>query len=604
MGGTALETEETATTTSNKRFQPSPAPVAHREEQPNRACLECHREARTYLVELTNCPALQNGRVRAGVLGKGEYDAVLLVYDVGSRASFDSVPGLAGEVPLYGRRRGMKMRRGGMRQGLSGMMTNGDGGNHAVTGEKHGRRKLKRRRSTVAVGMNTGMNRASSSMSFRRNHRHGPSNEPVVALVGNKADLDAEYASVEFGLEAKRAALEEVGVEERGLMHPLYRESQLYRDGTDGRDDFGVVSGIPELRSKIGSRPRPVKSHAASAGSIRTLLSPYSGRSFVSDGHFHDTEAPNGARDAGVNEEWPLMAKLAETDKEGGDTSKLKLNNTARPATRTRANHSNIDSAIRRSAVSADYHLLSNNRTSILSKRSVRTMQEGSKPLVLAKLPKSEAVENWIRTGSPTTAEHPDEETVDDDSGADEDYHQHCAEGRGRSYSTTTTAALSRRQVSRVEGEILARALMLDVPLYETSAKTGENVEEMFEAVVTEVLRKRGIEAVPDEVVNAECRGKHGKKGPRKGGAMAPSDSETVVGKRITEDRALDENAKDGEMPAVDAELQEMTLHVSSTDISDSRQRTADRRRRWSMLDRFRMVFTRGSVVMVEDLAG
>jgi len=42
---------------------------------------------------------------------------------------------------------------------------------------------------------------------------------------------------------------------------------------------------------------------------------------------------------------------------------------------------------------------------------------------------------------------------------------------------------------------MLARTLLLNVPFRETSAKTGENVEEIFEAIVREVLWEMGKES-------------------------------------------------------------------------------------------------------------
>jgi len=565
--------------------------VTGREQQQHRPCARCEREGRTYLVELTNYPDLQYSRERAAVLARGEYDAVLLVYDVGSRASYDVLPGLAREISLYGRG-GRRMKRASV-EGLE-----------VAVGGKVGRMKLRRRRSSAVVGDIPAVGRVSSSMSFRNSYRqyHGTT-APVLAMVGNKADLDAEFATIDLGLEAKRAALEEVDVEERGLVHPLYRDSQIYRDGLDAGGDIGVaIGGIPELLP----RPKTVKRDTA-ASSTRPLLSPYSGRSFVSDGQDQEM-LPRERGHPEAEEEWPLTGRMAGTGKVNDDAMS-RFKPTALP-TRTYASHPNLDSVIRRSAVSADYHLLATNRTSILSKRSVRTMQEGSKPLVLTKLPKSEAVENWIRTGSPTTAEHPgveedeeQEENVDDavsDAGGRSGDRQGLAEGRGRSYSTTTTtAAPSRRQVSRVEGEMLARTLVADVPFYETSAKTGENVEEMFGAVVREVLRRRGVEAAPDAVVLAGCRRKHGqKKGRRK---AKPKMAGGTKDQAELAPGLPDETGEERETPVIVDELPE--ADGSYTEFHEA-QGTEHRRRRQSMLDRFRRVFIRKAPVMVDEVVG
>ena len=71
-------------------------------------CAECVKSANTFMVEVINYPTLQLARERASVLNMGEYDAVLLLYDVGSRESFDIVPVLHSEVILrsrfYGKR--------------------------------------------------------------------------------------------------------------------------------------------------------------------------------------------------------------------------------------------------------------------------------------------------------------------------------------------------------------------------------------------------------------------------------------------------------------------------------------------------------------------
>ncbi|KAH8911530.1 hypothetical protein BR93DRAFT_965315 [Coniochaeta sp. PMI_546] len=589
-----------------------PAAVASDHEQ-HQPCAECQREARTYLVELTNHPALRLDNVRATVLAKGEYDAVLLIYDVGSRASFDAVPGLAAEVPLYSRGRKKMLRRGSVSEGLDGMAGDESGRAEAGAGWKQGRIKLKRRRSSVVVGMNDGAyNRASSSMSFgsSRGPGHG-SGGPVVVLVGNKADFDADCASVDLGFEAKRAALEEVDVEERGLMHPLYRQSQLYRASVDVKDGMGVAIGLPELRSMIAAKPRLLKSDTT-ASSVRPLLSRYSGRSFASEVPVQEERRPGATGNVAESEEWPLTGKISEIEdiklkKQDTENVLAKFNLNAATATASRIHNrsANLDSIVRRSAMSADYHS-PNNRTSILSKRSVRTMQEGSKPLVLTKLPKSEAIENWIRTGSPTTAEHPDNESHDlKDSGVRQtanegnEYHSRnhaSSEGRDRSYSNTTTTAASRRQVSRLEGEILARTLMLNVPFYETSAKTGENVEEMFEAVLREVLG--GRDALPDEgALLVECRRKHGTKIGRK----TMEETRRKRGKDCAGITSPKTSGGNNEKPAIDAETRDMAIDISED--GPAPPQVGHRRRRASMLDRFRKVFTRKSAVMVDDVA-
>ncbi len=105
-----------------------------------------------------------------------------------------------------------------------------------------------------------------------------------MALVGNKSDFDAEYASVELGLDGplleKEAEIQEADVEERSLVHPLFRESRFFdelniRDeplsprsvrefaakgkeiGADGRRS--VVSADNDLRRSILSLQRSVR---------------------------------------------------------------------------------------------------------------------------------------------------------------------------------------------------------------------------------------------------------------------------------------------------------------------------------------------------------
>jgi GTPase SAR1 family protein len=152
----------------------------------------------------------------------------------------------------------------------------------------------------------------------------------------------------------------------------------------------------------------------------------------------------------------------------------------------------------RRSVMSAD---VPNQRTSILSsQRSVRTLPEGRERQLPAlrkkasKTDKTDAIEKWIETGSPTVEEAPEEA---------EDLTQVDTQD-----TDSTTAA--KRQVSRLEGEVASQRLQLDIPFFETSAKTGENVEELFEAVVRGVLKEKGI-VVDLESQTQPCKRKHGR---------------------------------------------------------------------------------------------
>ncbi|KAI8628314.1 hypothetical protein F5Y19DRAFT_486280 [Xylariaceae sp. FL1651] len=102
---------------------------------------------------------------------------------------------------------------------------------------------------------------------------------------------------------------------------------------------------------------------------------------------------------------------------------------------------------------------------------------------------RSEKVLSWLELGSPKR-----------ETGTPaEDLEQELGHGKWREISrlescntTTTTAAAvgAQRQVSRLEGELVAQTLLLQIPFFETSAKTGENVDKVFEAVVNEVIQE------------------------------------------------------------------------------------------------------------------
>lgn len=108
--------------------------------------------------------------------------------------------------------------------------------------------------------------------------------------------------------------------------------------------------------------------------------------------------------------------------------------------------------------------------------------------------------------------------------------------GSRESFQTaTTTAAPARREVSRFEGELLARSLLLNVPFFETSAKTGESVDDMFEAVVREALWQMG-HRVEEGPRTLEALGKKGsvlKKG-RGGEARGSFVDEAVLSSPIS----------------------------------------------------------------------
>lgn len=86
-------------------------------------CAQCLQDAQTYLVELINYPALARAKVRQQVLAKGDYDAVLLVYDIAQRASFEHVRTLHAELTAH------RTRRGGL---LGGLFSTSEAGGSAV----------------------------------------------------------------------------------------------------------------------------------------------------------------------------------------------------------------------------------------------------------------------------------------------------------------------------------------------------------------------------------------------------------------------------------------------------------------------------------------
>lgn len=109
--------------------------------------------------------------------------------------------------------------------------------------------------------------------------------------------------------------------------------------------------------------------------------------------------------------------------------------------------------------------------------------------------------------------------------------------GSRESFQTAATAAAApaRREVSRFEGEQLARSLLLNVPFFETSAKTGESVDDMFEAVVREALWQMG-HRVEEKPRTEGALGKKGsvlKKG-RGGEARASFVDEAVLSSPIS----------------------------------------------------------------------
>lgn len=136
-------------------------------------CAKCTHRASTYLVEVLNYPALRSAKARQHVLAKGEYDAVLLVYDVSDRRSFDKVREFHSEVALIS--------------------------SNSAKNHRRQRSHMPRRHSGLPAG--SSLQRRSSVMSFFNpggglvapeedvEAGKGPGDNVVVALVGNKADI-------------------------------------------------------------------------------------------------------------------------------------------------------------------------------------------------------------------------------------------------------------------------------------------------------------------------------------------------------------------------------------------------------------------------------
>ncbi|CAK7231263.1 hypothetical protein SEUCBS140593_007867 [Sporothrix eucalyptigena] len=166
-------------------------------------CSACARENNTYLVEIINYADLQSATVRKQVHAKADYDAVLLVYDVTSSASFNAISTLHAEIPVCTRKNHHAHHRRAVphtnttRSRTSGWF--GGGGNETGT---------------------TG------------------SGEIVVGLVGNGCDVDDDEdgAEVPDTTEAGASGPSGANLTEDDLLHPLYRESILYEELTASRE--------------------------------------------------------------------------------------------------------------------------------------------------------------------------------------------------------------------------------------------------------------------------------------------------------------------------------------------------------------------------------
>ncbi|KAK3687407.1 hypothetical protein B0T22DRAFT_457149 [Podospora appendiculata] len=453
------------TTPQPTHNNPSPTTASPSDNTPLLpVCADCRREA-TYMVEVTNYPALHLPKVRAHVLAKGDYDAVLLVYDISNRASFTSIPALHAEIPLT-------------------TTTTTTGGT--------------KRRKASATG-----HVATASADDARG-------ETAVALIGNKSDVDETV-----GLE-KEAILQEAEVEQRSLVHPLYRESWYLRAYDDDEHE-----------------PPP--------------LSPRSARSL-----------PVARREEKENEEYVRRSVFSEGG--GGGL-----------------------------------------RTSVFSaRRELDFVPEEQYPPTSSTTtnkppePTGETLEKWIAFADPEGEGDGAASTATED----------CTRVDSRT-SDITTPAVAKRQVSRLEGETLARSLLLSLPFYETSAKTGDNVEAVFEAIVREVLRRMGREVVGLGGAAAHAPGEHGKE--RKMGSRRERKKERererekerdgVMAAVAMDPVVVDGNGNEGASDGAEAVvLEDVTDVLATVPVSH-------KRRRESVLGRFMKVFTKRSAVMVSDIA-
>ncbi|KAI3394470.1 hypothetical protein diail_2662 [Diaporthe ilicicola] len=205
-------------------------------------CPKCAHRANTYLVEVVNYPALQSSKMRQHVFSKGDYDAVLLVYDVSDRRSFEAVRELHSEVAL--------------------------GSINSNKPHKRQRSHLPRRQSGPPTGT---LQRRSSVMSFfgaaggvagiegEVESEKGP-DRVVVALVGNKADVGDEDCDESEKVEEDEELLQEQedGYDDDCESSMAVFGDALYRDLHD-EFKFGAKSSI----LGITGRPQPFRAESS-----------------------------------------------------------------------------------------------------------------------------------------------------------------------------------------------------------------------------------------------------------------------------------------------------------------------------------------------------
>lgn len=230
---------------------PTSAIFSHELELPKpQPCTKCAHRANTYLVEVVNYPALQSAKMRQHVLNKGEYDAVLLVYDVSDRRSFDKVREFHAEVSLVS--------------------------SHGTKSHKRQRSHVPRRHSGPPTG--SSLQRRSSVMSFF---------SPGGGLVGSDEDVEAAKESgggVVVALVGNKA---DIGDGDCDQSEKAEEEDELLDQDDDFDDDcesalavFGddlhhdlreeVTLGVTSSALGISSRPKP--SHAESSQTVERWL--------------------------------------------------------------------------------------------------------------------------------------------------------------------------------------------------------------------------------------------------------------------------------------------------------------------------------------------
>lgn len=275
-------------------------------------CKACLKKSQTHLIEVINYPHLGSRRHRQQVLAQGDYDAILLVYSVGDRASYELIAKLHEEITL----RTQHKRRKAVSRKTSGLFS------IFTTAHVNGKQAMD----------------AGSEAACEENG----SAQVIVAIAGNKCDLDGEMA--------------------------MARESA----GKNQIEDVDYATALFGLRLLRG--------------------------------------------DQGRSSPMPSMSSNPRQHRHGPT---LHLSN-------------------------------------------------GS----------SETLDKWLQVGEMKETV----EVVSPD--------QEVSVAARRNSSGPQTTVSSGRQVSHVDGEGLALELGTQVPFFETSAKTGENVEELFEAIARVVLNQ------------------------------------------------------------------------------------------------------------------